>query len=269
MTRNRKSKFGEFEFVIKTKEEWTIIGRVEWIFIKKLDQKIFVKSNIFVHDERLETSSINGDGLWKVFPIGPAYVEVVCRNIEELNYNGDIQCEILCKSIDYVRNINSTFNSICDSYNDYKPVLLETRYAEYQKIPLLHILDKFFRYLITGKEEFDINATRRAENIGPNPSIRKKSEKLFQLTTAISGIITVILCVRYMNIDIPKIAIAISASVTAWAARETALIGDRSDDYDYTFSVHWRGSLWKLIGYVSTAMVSVAVLSGIHSGLSK
>ena len=269
MTIRGKSQSGEFEFVVTATNGEKFIGRLEWKSIDKPDREVDFQSRIFIHDNRLESATDNEDGTWSVFPVGPVYFETSFVSANEVAYAAVAQDELLRLSIDRARSLAPNFDKICNNYNIFESALTYAKNQEYQNIPLLHKASRFLHRFIWGERMYDMNATRRAEDLGPNPAINKHSVKCFQLITSLAGVTTVILCVLFVNIDFSKIAIAVFASVTAWAARETTLVDDKSGNYDYTFSNHWRSSMWKLIGYVSTAMVSVALLSGIHSGFVK
>ena len=258
--RNQNS--GEFEFVARIPSERDIAGRLEWTHIgpHRRDIKLLVK--VFLHDERLDSTNVKANGEWEVAQTANTEIGISRLIMNDINISGLSQQTILEISIDRIIWDNDRLRELYPRDTEFLSRLEIVRQKDNEDISLLTKLDRTIRNLISGKFPFDINATRQAEGIGPNPIIKKYSINKFRWITSLSGIFTVVMCIIIIGkSDIATIIVAGAAAFTAWAARETALIDSMSKDYDYSFSTHWRNSLWKLIGYTSTAMVSVLLIS--------
>lgn len=191
-------------------------------------------------------------------------------DIEKLGKSGSAQQDLLTNYINYCRR---KFLDSFDIYSDMKFVskLFEDRIENGSKVFHISTLRMTIYRAILGEKkmvEFSRVNNPRKNDIAFEK--RNISKKYFQIITTVSGAITAILCIFLVELDIKKISIALFASITAWAARE-AILAEKIEDVDneYSYQRHWRGSIWKLIGYISTAMVSITVLSGIHVGFSK
>lgn len=252
---------GEFEFFVRKNNDHNPNGRLEWAYSSTTEKDTIVIVKLFIHDIELDSSSIDENGKWDVSPIGPITVNMTLAIMRNINIFKSFQQllldHVVSKSMDKFPNLREVYG--------YGTRFISKQHEVKERnenVPLLMKLDMALRKFLGGKSEVDLNATRRAEGIEPNPMIRKFSKLIFCWITSLSGIFTIVLCVNMIGYsNIKTIMIAGAAALTAWAARETALIGSMSRDYDYSFSSHWRGSLWKLIGYASTAMVSVWLVS--------
>ena len=191
-------------------------------------------------------------------------------DIDKLDKSGSAQQDLLTNYINYCRR------KFLDSFNIYSDMkfvskLFEDRIENGSKVFHISTLRMtIYRAILGDKKMVEFSRVNNPKKNDIALEKRNISKKYFQIITTVSGTITAILCIFLVELDMKKISIALFASITAWAARE-AILAEKieDDDSEYSYQRHWRGSIWKLIGYISTAMVSITVLSGIHVGFSK
>lgn len=269
MFRNRKPRSGKFGFLVE-KSDCRVHGMLKWVANYDDPECSVVDILVDLYDNDIDIANIDNSGEWHLTPIGPISIDVTLSEIKKLSISGSAQQDLLNRFFIKASEVDKNFSIHYTSENRFLSMMnkdeIEGRYDTFFKVKVKNLI----RLIIYGKENISELNTQKYPTVTNSSSRKVKiSKECFQWIAALSGAITATMCYMFLSIDFYKLLIALFASITAWAAREAALVEEISiGDPKYSYQTHWRGSVWKLIGYISTAMVSVAVISGIHSGLT-
>lgn len=258
----KKPRSGEFEFAVKQNSQ-TLFGNLKWTEKCTDAKQGGIQASIVIDDKEINR---HGYGHQIKYPIEQIHINMSSREIAKLKYSGSTQQNILENSVKIARNKNTDFSREYSSEVCFISLLHESK-----------IESVFFAFLKLKivkpiSDEVMGRNKSKASHVGHpqlDPREKRISKRLFRAITILSGVVTIWICIASVDIDPYKISIAIFASLTAWAAREAKIADDIThDDHKYTYRDHLVGSSWKLAGYISTAMVSVVVISAIHAGLT-
>lgn len=262
MIRRKKIRSGGFEFSI-TKNSQTLFGKLEWVEKRTDNKQGGIQASIVIDDKEINRRHYDSH---IEYPIGPIHTNMSSEDIAKLKYSGSTQQNLLEGIVNIARNENAHFSREYSNEICFTSLMYESN--------IENIFSAFFKFKIVKPILAELMGRNKSKTSGIghpqlDPREKRISKRLFQAITILSGIITIGICIASVEIDPYKILIAVFASLTAWAAREAKIADDIThDDHDYTYRDHFVGSSWKLAGYISTAMVSVVVISAIHAGLN-
>lgn len=86
---------GEFEFVVRIPLCPDISGRLEWMHVGTNGRDVTLFVEIFLHDDRLESSKLNTSGKWEVTPTAHILIDTSRDIIKGINIYGQFQQSLL------------------------------------------------------------------------------------------------------------------------------------------------------------------------------
>lgn len=262
---NKRS--GKFSFIVKQKSGNDIEGELDWIgnYVGKIKEDHRYDCTISMRSSILVNGELDKDQIRQITG------HISLTNLDKLQNSGSIQQDLLINFINEIKKNHFKLDNVYQSDMKFISVLYQDGVENNKKNSKIgKIFRSINRKIIGSRKLVEFSHIKNRKRPKLTSEVKRKSKKRFQFIVIGSGIITIILCILFVKIDISKAFIALFASIAAWAAREELLVDKvTSDDRDYSHDRHWRGSLWKLVGYISTAIISVTVLSGISDSFNR
>lgn len=280
MRKPKEKRSGRFDFEVeKGSVGTTHRGELDYTVTPEGSCTSRVSVYIEIQDEELNYVN-ESSGVWTIVPIGPIEIDLSSRDIKKLEESGTIQQKLLDKFVDEAmqRSDDKKFSDFINVYYGKSAKFTSIRKKlGIDKNPWPSIssmitttLDRFWY----GPPRSYHSFMNQENEESLDPQVKEHSRSGFRRIILIS-VFGAVICILLANADafeflrhILLIFLWTCIAVTWWANMEERTIdGVSNDDYDYSFSSHWRRNLYKLGIYLVFALV-VSTGNGLQIGTS-